>query len=286
MMVYMFAGQGSQVPGMGSDIFERFPNECYLASNILGYSITELCLSNPNDQLLSTKYSQPAIFFVNALKWMAKIEDGNYPDALVGHSLGEYNALHASGCLELEECIKLVQSRGACMEKVKNGGMLAVIGSNISEVSVLLLEEEIQSIDIANHNSPNQIVLSGPKADLDEALQTLEKQKFRCVELSVSGPFHSRYMEDARIAFTDELVDIDFRTPKIPVFSPSIAGKIETSFLLENLSLQITRPVYWYQTIIKMIEMGYKDFFEISPGDLILSKLVSQIFQEFNLTFH
>lgn len=277
MTVWVFAGQGSQVEGMGSDVFERFPKECQVASNVLGYSIVELCLQNPNNQLSSTKYSQPAIFFVNALKCIAQMEDGKNPDAVSGHSLGEYNALHASGSLDLSEGLKLIQARGEAMEKIKNGGMLAVIGSDISNVVEILLNNEIQSIDIANYNSPNQIILSGPKTDLTEASQILEDQSFRCVELNVNGPFHSRYMEDARIEFTNKLIDTELRPPNIPIFSPSTVSEIETEFFLEVLSFQIVRPVYWYQTVMKMIAKGYSNFVEITPGDFVLTKLIEKI---------
>jgi len=277
MTVWVFAGQGSQIAGMGSDVFERFPKECEIASNILGYSIVELCLQNPNNQLTSTKYSQPAIFFVNALKCIAQMEDGKKPDAVSGHSLGEYNALHASGSLELSEGLKLIQARGEAMEKIRNGGMLAVIGSDISNVIEILLNNEIQSVDIANYNSPNQIILSGPKIDLTEVAQILENQEFRCIELNVNGPFHSRYMEDARIEFTKNLIDIELRPPNIPVFSPSTVSEIETEFLLEVLSFQIVRPVYWHQTVLKMIEEGYSNFAEITPGDFVLTKLIAKI---------
>lgn len=277
MTVWVFAGQGSQFEGMGLNIFERFPYECESASNILGYSITELCLNNPNNRLNSTKYSQPAIFFVNALKFIAKMQDGEKPDAVSGHSLGEYNALHASGIIGFYDCLKLIQARGEAMEKIKNGGMLAVIGSDHSNLIELLLNNGIRSIDVANYNSPNQIVLSGPKTDLVEVSQLLEKIGFKCVELNVSGPFHSRYMENARIEFMNKLIDVKFSPQKIPVFSSSTVSEVETDFLIENLGLQIVSPVCWYQTVLKLISKGYSDFFEISPGDFILTKFITNI---------
>lgn len=164
MKVYVFPGQGSQSKGMGQGLFDKYPELTSKADKILGYSIKKLCLEDPDENLRYTQYTQPAIYTVNALMYLNKIaKTGEKPSFVVGHSLGEYNALYAAGVIDFETGLKIVKKRGELMSRAKGGGMAAVIGLREEEVRDVLKENGIESIDIANINSCSQIVISGPK---------------------------------------------------------------------------------------------------------------------------
>jgi len=125
MITYLFPGQGSQISGMGQELFTIFPEETEIASDMLGYSIIELCTEDPHNQLNQTQFTQPAVFIVNALSYKLRLaESGKLPNFLVGHSLGEYNALHASGAFSFEDGIRLVTKRGELMSRASKGGMV------------------------------------------------------------------------------------------------------------------------------------------------------------------
>ena len=167
MLAYLFPGQGSQKKGMGLSLFEHYPELVKEADAILGYSIEDLCLNDPDDLLKQTQYTQPALYVVNALSYLERIkEDGKEPDYVAGHSLGEYDALFAAGVFDFATGLKLAKRRGELMAEARNGGMAAVIGMKENEIRKVIEENELQQIDIANLNSPNQIVISGPKLSL------------------------------------------------------------------------------------------------------------------------
>lgn len=277
MKVFIFAGQGTQHPKMGKELFPSFREECKQASKVLGYSIEELCLHDPENKLSETEYAQPAIYFVNALKYLQYKKKGEIPDLVSGHSLGEYNALHAAGMIELFEGLHIIKKRGEEMGKIRNGGMMAVIGQPVDQIQLYLLENNFSGIDFANFNSKKQTVVSGPITELNKAQSLLEEKGYRCVLLPVSGPFHSRYMDPARISFAEYLINVPFRENQIPFISPTTTEPVESSFLLETLSSQLVKPVYWVETIEKIGMMGSVDFIEISPGDEVLTRLISQI---------
>lgn len=279
MKTWIFAGQGTQKIGMGASLFSSFAKECEKASEILGYSIIELCTNDPKNQLALTEFAQPAIFFVNALSFLNRIKTGKKPTIVCGHSLGEYNALHAAGVFDLYDGLRLVKARGEAMAKITDGGMVAIIGQSLNQIQDILLENDLFTIDIANYNSFKQLILSGPKEDLQIITPLLEAKGFRCVPLNVSGPFHSRYMEKARIEFTKKLINFNFNPPIIQIVSSTTAEFIELDFLLELLSFQLTKPVYWVDAILKIINLGCTEFLEFTPGDEVLTRLVSQILE-------
>ena len=129
MIVHLFPGQGSQHVGMGAELFKRYPQLVEQADEVLGYSIKTLCLEDPRSELSQTQFTQPALFIVNALSYLARIDDGEaQPDFVAGHSLGEYDALFAAGVVDFEQGLRLVQRRGALMSQVRGGGMAAVVG--------------------------------------------------------------------------------------------------------------------------------------------------------------
>jgi len=175
----VFPGQGAQSKGMGKDLFAAYPEQTDKASEILGYSIRELCVDDPDNRLNQTQYTQPALYVVNALGLRQMQESGAVPadiDVLAGHSLGEYNALLAAGVFDFETGLRLVVERGRLMSQAAGGGMAAVVGLGADALRAALDEAGLQSVDLANFNTPSQIVISGPAADIEAALAALRKQ--------------------------------------------------------------------------------------------------------------
>ena len=276
--VFMFPGQGSQSIGMGAELFERYPGLVAEADAILGYSITELCLENPDGRLKSTDYTQPALYTVNVLSFLAKVEDEDITsDFVIGHSLGEYSALYAAGAFDFATGLKLVQKRGALMSDASGGGMAAILGMDGDAVATALAELGADSIDVANFNSPRQTVISGLKADIETfAPQLEEKGARRVVILPVSGAFHSRYMKPAADEFEAFLAAFSFSSLKVPCIANCSAKPYTDESIASNLVSQIYSSVQWINTIRGLREQGADTFVEVGPGT-VLSGLARQI---------
>ena len=277
-MVFMFPGQGSQSVGMGAGLFERYPGLVAEADAVLGYSIKELCLADPDDKLKRTDHTQPALYVVDILSYLAKVEDEKInPDFVIGHSLGEYAALYAAGAFDFATGLKLVQKRGALMNAATGGGMAAILGMTGDAVASALTELGAGSIDVANLNSPGQTVISGPKADIDAFAPKLkEKGARRVVILPVSGAFHSRYMKPAADEFEAFLAGFSFNRLKIPCIANCSAQPYTDDSIGSNLVRQITSSVRWVETVKGLRERGADTFIEIGPGT-VLAGLARQI---------
>src|SRR5699024_761422 len=170
MVVYLFPGQGAQARGMGADLFDEFVELTRTADAILGYSVRDLCVRDPDGRLNQTRYTQPAIYVANALSYYRLLREGDGPPrAVSGHSLGEYNALLAAEVFDFADGLRLVKKRGELMAEAENGGMAAVLGKTEKEVRDLVREERIDALDVANLNAPKQIVLSGPRGEIEAA---------------------------------------------------------------------------------------------------------------------
>jgi len=274
----MFPGQGSQAVGMGAELFGRYPDLVAEADAILGYSIRELCLKNPDDKLKRTDYTQPALYIVDVLSHLARVEDEKIsPDFVIGHSLGEYPALYAAGAFDFATGLKLVQKRGALMNAATGGGMAAILGMDGDAVSTALAELGAGSIDVANFNSPGQIVISGPKADIETfAPQFKEKGAKRVVILPVSGAFHSRYMKPAAEEFGTFLRGFSFGKLSIPSIANCSAEPYTDDSIASNLVRQIYSSVRWVETVKGLRAQGADAFVEVGPGT-VLSGLARQI---------
>ena len=276
MIAYLFPGQGSQHVGMGKDLFALFPRELAAAQALLGYSVEELCLrDSPPGALQNTAFTQPALFVVSGLTYLKRLrETGRQPDFAAGHSLGEYTALFAAGVFDFQTGLQLVQRRGALMARVSGGAMAAVIGLGSDRIAKVLAAEHLESVDIANMNSPDQIVVSMLKADLDQVQSTLVRAGARAViPLNVSGAFHSRYMAEARREFEVFLQPYSFAEPRFPVISNVEArpyGRAEAKRLLAE---QITCPVRWSDTIRYLMTHPGISFEEIGPGAVLTGLL-------------
>ncbi|UFJ41782.1 ACP S-malonyltransferase [Brevibacillus humidisoli] len=281
MTTYLFPGQGSQHKGMGGDLFDQFTELTVKADELLGYSIKELCLDDPNQQLGKTQYTQPALYVVNALTYLKTIkETGKKPDYVAGHSLGEYNALFAAGAFDFETGLRLVIRRGELMSHATGGGMAAVIGLSGEQVNRVLVENGLSGIDIANHNAPSQIVIAGQKDDIVHAKPFFEAAGAAMyIPLNVSGAFHSRYMSDAEKHFAEYVDSFTFSPLTIPVIANISAKPYKQADIPQYLIQQITNPVKWTDSIRYLMGLGEMEFIEIGPRN-VLTKLVDTIRKE------
>ncbi len=275
MTIYMFPGQGSQVKGMGVDLFSQFPQQVKQANELLGYSIEELCINDPKQQLGNTEYTQPALYVVEGLTFLAKNRDDLKLQYCIGHSLGEYTALFAAGAFDFITGLKLVKKRGELMAQVRGGGMLAVIGLPLERIKSILQEHGLDAIDYANFNSSNQIVISGVADDINHAQDILAKEASMCVPLRVSGAFHSRYMQSMANEFEQFIAPFELMPLHTEVISNVTAQPYIQKTMKEYLVKQLTSPVRWAETISYLKNKGESEFIEIGPGS-VLTRLMKQ----------
>jgi trans-AT polyketide synthase/acyltransferase/oxidoreductase domain-containing protein len=266
--ICMFPGQGSQHVGMGADLFPLFPDLTAQANKILGYDLPELCRDNPDNLLQRTDYTQPALFVVNALSYLRHVRDHGVPDLVLGHSLGETNALHAVGVFDFETALRIVRTRGAIMAGIKDGGMAAVIGLSLKEVREIVADH-CPDLDVANINTRQQIVVSGPAAAIEAAAPIFEDAFASYIPLNVSGAFHSRYMAPAREAFARSLEGYRFQAPQIPVVSNVSARPYGSDDMPGLLVRQLTSPVRWSDSLEYVLGLGDCDLFETGPGHVL-----------------
>lgn len=284
MKTYMFPGQGSQAKGMGAGLFERFPELCERADAVLGYSIRELCLEDPQERLGKTQYTQPALYVVNALSGYARIEDAGRPDFLAGHSLGEFNALLAAGCFDFETGLRLVQKRGELMGQVAGGGMAAVLNASREQIEQILADNGLSNLSLANYNSPSQIVISGLAEEIARARECFKQGKIRFYPLNTSGAFHSAYMRESMEAFRAFLQKFEFASPAIPVIANVSARPYQADALLDTLARQIASTVQWSDSVQYLLALAHArnepiEFVELGPGE-VLTRLVEAIRQQ------
>ncbi|WP_166923280.1 ACP S-malonyltransferase [Flavobacterium poyangense] len=274
MKVIMFPGQGAQYRGMGKNLFEKYKDKMEMASNILGYDLEELCLKDPKRVLNNTEFTQPALFVVNALKYEEQFTSTR-PDYLIGHSLGEYNALLAAGAFDFETGVRIVQKRGTLMGEASGGSMAAVLGLDEIVLKEKLKEGGYTTIDVANFNTPTQIVVSGPKDAIDEVVKDFDQQNIKIVQLQVTAPFHSRYMQSAVEEFDYFIQKLEFNSLKIPVISNVTARNYEQNQIKDLLSKQIASSVQWVDSIRFLMGKNVQEYEEVG-GDR-LTKMVEQI---------
>jgi malonyl CoA-acyl carrier protein transacylase len=275
--VCLFPGQGSHRPGMGQELFPRYPHLVASADRLLGYSIAELCLAAPADRLGDTRFTQCAMYVVNALSYIDHVRSGGaIPDVVAGHSLGEYSALFAAGAFDFLTGLELVAERARLMAGAGAGAMLVVIGLSGDEVREVLDGAGNSTVDIANLNAPSQTVISGPPADIADITPVFAARAEAAVPLKVSGAFHSRYMAGAAGAFGSFLRRYHFGRLRIPVISNVTARRHTDTGLAELLTRQLTEPVRWTDSIRHLLAEPAPEFHEIGPGR-VLAGLVRQI---------
>lgn len=278
---YIFPGQGAQFPGMGKDLHEssNLARDLFAQANdILGFDIAHTMFEGTAEELKQTKVTQPAIFLHSVI--MAKNIAGFNPDMVAGHSLGEFSALTANGCLSFEDGLSLVSQRALAMQKAceaEPSTMAAVLGLDDEKV-----EEICRNMDgivvPANYNCPGQLVISGAT----EAVKaTCEKMKAagakRALLLPVGGAFHSPLMKPAEEELADAIEDTEFKQPICPIYqNVSTTAVRKPSEIKKNLIAQLTSPVKWTQSVQQMWRDGAVQFTEVGPGK-VLQGLVKKI---------
>lgn len=277
MKAYAFPGQGSQVRGMGSELFSRFPSHVEQAEAILGYDLRTLCLEDPRRQLSQTRFTQPALYVVNALTFLARREDDpTPPDVVLGHSLGEYDALFAAGAFSFSDGLRLVARRGELMSSAPAGGMAAVLGLQAEVVAATLANERFVDLDIANLNSPTQTVISGPTKRIAAAQRVFEKLGATYIVLNVGAAFHSRAMVSMAPMFREALACVTLQPPAIPVIANVTAAPYAPEDVAETLVAQICAPVRWTESVRWILSHGDAEIHEVGPGK-VLASLVKAI---------
>lgn len=270
MSTLVFPGQGAQKLGMGKDLFDKYPEKVAEANEILGYSVEKLCLEDPDKQLNLTQFTQPALYTVSGLMYLDRMEKGEpKPDYLAGHSLGEYNALFAAGVFDFATGLKLVKKRGELMAAAGAGGMAAVMNISRDDIERILAENGLGALDIANFNAPSQIVISGPKDEIERATGPFEDAGARYVIIKVNSAFHSRYMKPSRDEFAAFLTHFDFDPLQIPVIANVSARPYHHDEVKTLLANQISSSVNWVDTIRFLMGKGEEKFVECGPGRVL-----------------
>lgn len=287
MEAYIFPGQGSQFPGMGKDLFDQYEiakklfNQAY---EILGFDLSKIIFEGTKEDLQQTSVTQPAIYVHSVI--LSKVMGDNFnPDAVAGHSLGEFSALTAAGAIDFESGLKLVSKRAEAMQKAcdhEPGTMAAVLGMEDGLVEKICTETE-GIVVAANYNCPGQLVISGAMPAVEMACESLKNAGARrALILPVGGAFHSPLMEPARIELANAIDATSFKAPRCPVYQNVVAKAVNDPLEIQkNLIDQLTAPVKWTQSVNEILKSGATSFIEVGPGK-VLQGLVKKISKEAN----
>src|SRR5215213_9014369 len=285
-VAYIFPGQGSQAPGMGRELAEKYTSAREVfeeADEALGFKLSRLCFEGPAEELQLTENTQPAILATSVAALRAAEGEGlPRPDFVAGHSLGEYSALVAAGALSLRDAVSAVRKRGRYMQEavpVGAGAMAAVLGADIETVEAACKEaaREGETCSAANINSPGQIVIAGSAAAVERALPILkERGAKRAIPLKVSAPFHCALMLPAQERLAADLDQIEFKDLDVPLVTNVDAAVIRTGAEARaSLVRQVSGTVRWRESVEFLARAGVRSFIEVGPGK-VLSGLVRQ----------
>ena len=275
-IAFLFPGQGSQSVGMGKDLYENYESAKSVfetADNVLNKSISTICFEGPEEDLKQTVNTQPCIVTMSiaAMKALTSQIDIK-PDYVAGHSLGEYCAMYTAGVMSLENTLKAIQKRADLMGAAKGGSMAAVLNASEEQLKAGLKEgSKVGYVDVANYNSPAQVVITGDENAVKAASDyMLANGVRRVVPLAVSGAFHSKFMENAGHEFASFISDVELNDASIPVVTNVDAEPTtNSSDFREKMPKQIYSSVHWTQTIEKMVSDGVEIFIEIGPGKVL-----------------
>lgn len=288
-MAFLFPGQGSQYPGMGRDLAEKFPAARQVFEEVdeaLGFSLSSLCFDGPAETLQLTENTQPAILSVSIAALRALESEGaSKPDYVAGHSLGEYSALVAAGAVTLSDAVRTVRARGRYMQEAVpegQGAMAAVLGASLELIEKVCDEvRDNQVCTPANINSANQVVIAGNSEAVDRAVEKLKRAGARrVVKLNVSAPFHCALMMPAQKRLAADLAQLSLDELSIPLISNVDAIAISRATdARDSLIRQVSSPVRWLESMSLLLGAGVNSFVEVGPGK-ILSGLLRQINRE------
>ena len=290
-VAYVFPGQGSQAVGMGLSLYRNYSAAKSVFDEVdatLGFPLSRLCFEGPEEELTQTINVQPAVLAVSIACLKVAQETGGTlppPDMVAGHSLGEYTALIVAGSLSLADAVRLVRERGRLMNEagqITPGGMLAIIGMEEKVIRTLCLSA---GAEIANINSPGQIVVSGAQDNLAQFRKLAENEGARrIIPLKVSGAFHSRLMQPAVAGLKLAISRCSFHAPSVPVVANVTAQPLtDATAIKEELANQMLSCVQWQRSIENMVAGGVTSFFEIGHG-AVLSGLVKRISANVQIT--
>jgi len=294
MFSVVFPGQGSQFVGMGRKLYNEFAYVKDLfeqADEALGFSLSKIILDGPKEILDNTENTQPSIFLVsysiyNVIKKETKI-DLSKAKFFAGHSLGEYSALTCSGSLLFDQTIRLLNLRGKAMQSAVpkgEGGMLAVLGTEIDKIKKILEENKSNyECFVANDNSNGQIVVSGRCEHLESLILDLKKFSIKNIKLPVSAPFHCKLMKLATDTMKDVILNTEFKKPNNLIVSNVTSTEVSNPTDIKQLLIkQIESPVRWRESVVYMANKGVRKFIEIGPGK-VLSGLIKRIDKNLNM---
>lgn len=286
MKAYVFPGQGAQFEGMGKELYDQveLARDLFEQANvILGHRITNVMFEGSAEALKATKITQPAIFLHSIITAMVAGEDFK-PEAVAGHSLGEFSALVAAGVLDFADGLKLVQQRALAMQSACDmvpGTMAAILGQ--SDEAVESACAEVDDIVIpANYNSPGQLVISGTVTGVQVVVDQFTAAGAKAILLPVGGAFHSPLMQPAQDQLKEAIEQTDFGQPKCPIYQNFTAEpETDPEQIQLNLIRQLTGPVRWTQTMQRMLADGVTEFIEVGGTGKVLQGLVKKIDRRF-----
>ena len=288
MFSVIFPGQGSQIVGMGKDLYNKFDivkNLFKEADEALGVPLSKIILDGPKEKLDLTINTQPAIFLISFSIFQVIKNEFNInlhkAKFFAGHSLGEYSAMACAEYLDFSDTLKVLKIRGDAMQNAVpkgEGGMVAALGSTVDKIEKILNDNKNNFlVEIANDNSEGQIVLSGKNHDLDKFISILKENKIKNIKLPVSAPFHCSLMNKATNIMKEEITKLKFKKGKNVLISNITADEIFNEDELKDLLVkQIENRVRWRESVINMIDKKINHFIEIGPGK-VLSSLVKRI---------
>ncbi|MEN9414296.1 MAG: S-malonyltransferase [Bacteroidota bacterium] len=283
MKAYVFPGQGSQTEGMGKELYESSEQARSLfeqANDILGWRITDVMFSGSKEDLTQTKVTQPAVFLESYVR-AAIAGDDFRPDAVAGHSLGEFTALASAGALSFQDALQLVSKRAFAMQKaceLVDSTMAAVLGMDDAQVEEICASITGEVVVAANYNSPGQLVISGSRKGIELATEKLSAAGAkRVVVLAVGGAFHSPLMQPAQDELATAINAAGFKQPVCPVYQNVHAMPVtDPEEIRKNLIAQLTAPVRWTQTVENMLANGITEFVEVGAS-AVLRGLIRKI---------
>jgi len=277
---FIFPGQGSQIKGMGAELFTEFKDKIKRVNEILCYSLEDLILEDENNLLNNTLFAQPALYVVSCLEYMKNVNENNIkPDYLAGHSLGEFIALFAAGVYDFETGLKIVNKRAQIMSKVENGAMATVVGEEITVVQNIV--SKIDGLFIANYNSEIQTVISGTKDSIHKAQELFQERGVGYYILPINCPCHSPMLQSSASEFKSFLSSYQFKEPKIPIISNFTGREYEYKDMHDTIANQMCNPVRWKESMYYLLKKDVTDYSVVGPSHVI-KKIVDKNIKEFS----